>query len=184
MKDWRILVLTPPQHRPEPQLAEMADRWRHADVSLPLQEWQAALPECQIVRVDGQRHDLWWEFALKHSFRWQAHLHQIPADYYRRRVHRLAFRFGLTELLEERVEDLTPAECARADLAVALLPHPDLLIWEEPFAAIPREERPQVVRAVQTMMLTEGLVVVAASRRPDGLEGMASADWEGLRALS
>lgn len=108
----------------------------------------------------GERHDLWWEFQLSASFRWQAHINRMNPAFARQRMTRLAGLFGLTELLSRRVESLSAGELARANLAVALLPQPDLLIWEEPFRTLPGPEWMQLCRIVRRLCRTDGLTVV------------------------
>lgn len=113
--------------------------------------------------VHGRHHDLWWELPLEASFRWQALVHDIPPALYRRRLARLVRVFALSNLLMRRAQDLTDAQRARAALAVALLPRPDLLRWEEPFAFIPPVERPWVAERLRLICRSEGLRVEEVS---------------------
>ena len=116
----------------------------------------------------GERHDLWWEFQLSASFRWQAHMNRMNPAFARQRIARLAGLFGLTDLMNRRVETLSARELARANLAVALLPQPDLLVWEEPFCALPGPEWMQLCRTVRRLCRTDGLtVIMVAEQHPD-----------------
>lgn len=184
MKGCTVFVLTSPQTHLEPPLTDLVAAWRSTESPAPLRVWQEALPNRQIAWVDGRRHGLWWEFALKHSFRWQGHVTGLSSAECRDRTLDLAFRFQVNQLLDERVEELTPAEQARADLAVALLGSPDLLIWEEPFALLPMADRRQVADAVRDLVRRSDLTVVAASRSPQGLLGMQPLAPKEQRALS
>lgn len=125
-----------------------------------LNEWRAAWPDCRAAYVHGQRHDLWWEFALSASFRWQGHLHQMEVDLYRRRLARLTGALGLETALHRRSDDLSPSELAKAGLALALLPRPDLLVWEEPFGQMTRADRRQTERLFRELEREEDLTVV------------------------
>lgn len=184
MKGCMLFVLTAPQIQLEPALTNLVANWRQTGYPVPLEVWQAALPHRRIARVDGRCHDLWWEFALKHSFRWQGHVAGLSPAECASRTLELAQRFRLMGLLDQRVEDLTCAERARADLAAALLARPDLLIWEEPFALLSLVERRRVAEAVKDLVLNQGLTVVAASQSPEGLAGIGPLTRSEQRALS
>lgn len=118
--------------------------------------------------VHGERHDLWWEFTLEASFRWQAHLCRLPAHVYRRRLHRLTRALGLEGLLQREVSSLTHGTRALADLAVALLQEPRLLLWEEPFYYMSPAEAARAVRLVEAEHLA-GMALVAVAREAPGL---------------
>jgi|GEM_PF-3205114 len=184
MKGWALYVLTAPQNQLEPALINLVASWRQTGHPVPLEVWQAALPHRRIAWVDGRCHDLWWEFALKHSFRWQGHVAGLSAAECAIRTRELARRFRLMGLMDQRVEDLTCAERARADLAAALLARPDLLIWEEPFALLSMVERRLVAEEVKDLVLNHGLTVVAASQSPRGLIGIGPQSQSEQRALS
>lgn len=127
--------------------------------------------------VHGERHDLWWEFTLEASFRWQAHLHRLRPELYQQRLHRLTRALGLDGLLAREVAGLTHTSRALADLAVALLPRPALLLWEEPFYLLGQEEAARAVRLVRELH-DEGMALVAVAAEPPGLTDLeAKADW-------
>jgi ABC-type Mn2+/Zn2+ transport system ATPase subunit len=70
--------------------------------------------------------------------------------------------------MSQRVEALSTGERARANLAVALLPQPDLLVWEEPFRTLPGPEWMQLCRTVRRLCRTDGLtVIMVAEEHPD-----------------
>lgn len=129
-----------------------------------LAAWRPAWPEVQAVHVHGDRHDLWWEFALSASFRWQAHVYRLNPAFAAQRLDKLTKLFDLAPLLNVRVEELSPAQQARANLAVALLPQPDILLWEEPSATA------QVTRALRHLCQAEGLTVLTTDLK-EGLNG-------------
>lgn len=155
-----------PAGQPLPQHAvAMANLLTSTSPPDALAQWQPAWPEAQAAHVHGTRHDLWWEFALSASFRWQAHLHRLNPAFAAERLNKLTRLFKLDSLLEVRVEDLSLAEQARADLAVKLLTQPDLLVWTEPFAALHGLDRLQVSRAVWHLCQAEGLTVITTARK-------------------
>lgn len=130
-----------------------------------------------VAHVHGEQHDLWWEFGLEASFRWQAHLHRIRPEIYQQRLHRLTRALGLDGLLSREVSSLTHSSRALADLAVALLPQPSLLLWEEPFYLMAEAEAARAVRLVRELH-AEGMALVAIAAEPPGLFDLeAAALW-------
>lgn len=103
----------------------------------------------KIAHLHGERHDLWWEFPLIDSFRWQAYVHNLEEARWPRRLARLATALGLRCRLDCRVENLSPSERARANLALALLSRPDLLVWHEPPTCLSSAEWAQVHRLLR-----------------------------------
>jgi ABC-type Na+ transport system ATPase subunit NatA len=103
----------------------------------------------KIAQLHGERHDLWWEFPLIASFRWQAYIHDLEEALWHRRLARLATALGLRSLLDCQVDELSPSERARANLALALLPRPDLLVWRSPPTCLSPAEWGQVHRLLR-----------------------------------
>jgi ABC-2 type transport system ATP-binding protein len=164
-----MVVWNPPGRTPLPNLTDLLAEARRLGGASALTEYWQEQP-CRSAYVHGERHDLWWEFALSASFRWQAHIWRLAPEDARRRTYRLALALGLLTLLDRPVEGLTPAQRARANLAVALLPKPDLLVWEEPFCHLAGADCARAGRLVRQLNRTEGLTVVAVSGDPLGLE--------------
>lgn len=100
----------------------------------------------KIAQLHGERHDLWWEFPLIASFRWQAYLHNLEEALWQRRLAHLATALGLRCRLDCPVGELSPSERAQANLALALLPRPDVLVWQEPPTCLSPAEWGQVNR--------------------------------------
>lgn len=135
---------------------------------------RAALGERDGAYVHGERHDLWWEFTLEASFRWQAHLCRLRPDVYQRRLRHLTRALGLDGVLQREVASLTHGTRALADLAVALLPEPRLLLWEEPFYYMSHDEAARAVRLVEDEWLA-GMALVAVARETPGLADLPDA---------
>ena len=81
---------------------------------------------------------------------------------------RLTRALGLEEVLQREVASLTHGTRALADLAVALLQEPRLLLWEEPFYYMSHGEALRAVRLVEAEHLA-GMAVVAVARETPGL---------------
>lgn len=152
-----------------------------------LAQWGPAHPRMgrrgalQVAHVHGERHDLWWEFSLEASFKWQAHLHRMRPDGYQMRMRRLTRALGIEGLLSREVASLTHAGRALADLAAALLPQPDLLLWEEPFYLLGQADAARAADLVRALH-AEGMAVVALAAQPPGLDDLeALPGWQSPR---
>lgn len=183
MLDAREVTLwLPPGRRTEAGLGELADLARSVGGAWALDHWLAEHPGRRAAYVHGERHGLWWEFRLIDSFRWQGHVWRLRPALVRQRIHRLTALFGLTPLLDRSIEQLTPAERARADLAVALLPQPELLVWEEPLRLLSGAERSRVSQAVREICHLESTTVLAIAAQSPGLRGLGTPALSGSRA--
>ncbi|WP_374711952.1 hypothetical protein [Symbiobacterium terraclitae] len=153
------------------------DAWLHGGGRSPLSAPGA------VAHVHGDRHDLWWEFTLEASFRWQAHLCRMRPEVYQRRLRDLARALGLEGVLGREVAALTHGTRALADLAVALLPGPRLLLWEEPFYLMSQAEAECAVRLMEAEH-AGGTALVAVSRERPGLDDLpATPRWPHGRRL-
>jgi ABC-type taurine transport system ATPase subunit len=164
-----VILLTRPGQAPAPETIDLAGLAGPLGGASALEQWRRVHPETPVAYSHGERHDLWWEFLLANSFRWQAHLHGLAPEAARRRQNRLAAALGLLPCLGRPVEALTPGQRALADLAVALLPSPRILVWEEPFRLLQGGDRAAAVRLVRTLARTEELTLVAVAAEPPGL---------------
>ncbi|MGE5675274.1 MAG: hypothetical protein ACM3XM_15600 [Mycobacterium leprae] len=160
-----LLLWHPPGRRLSPRIAALARRVQLLGGATAMAEWGPQQPGVRVAYVNDEKHDLWWEFSLWASFRWQAHLQGLTSDSFRRRLRHVATGLNLDPLLDQRVEDLTVAELTRANLAVALLPRPNLLIWEEPLCRLAPDEAEYVADFVRQQVATEGLTVIAVGTR-------------------
>lgn len=80
--------------------------------------------------------------------------------------------------------DLTAAERSLADLAVALLPGPDLLVWEEPAAHLSGADRDRAARAVLELCRRESITVLAVAAEPAGLQDLGLPAHQASRAAT
>lgn len=185
---WRSPTAAEPWNQ-ERNLAELAARalagGGRAALSTWLQSGSAAgfTAPGSVAYVHGERHDLWWEFTLEASFRWQAHLCRLRPEVYQQRLSRLTRALGLEGLLGREVAGLTHGTRALADLAVALLPYPRLLLWEEPFYLMSQAEAACAVRLLEAQH-AGGMSLVTVARERPGLDDLpASPRWPQGRRL-
>ncbi len=82
--------------------------------------------------VFGQRSQLWYDLAVRESFRLLQRIYRVPEEDFRRQYGFLAEALDLDPLLEVPVRHLSLGQRMRCELAAALLHDPPLLFLDEP----------------------------------------------------
>ncbi|MCL6459722.1 MAG: ATP-binding cassette domain-containing protein [Gorillibacterium sp.] len=92
--------------------------------------------------VFGQRTQLWWDLPVMDSFELHKHIYKIPESTFK---HNLAFyteALDMDSFLSRPVRQLSLGQRMRAEISLALLHNPDLLLLDEPAAGMnPNETR-------------------------------------------
>ncbi len=169
-----VAVWLPQRLTELPGLALLVKEARVLGGARALDRWLSGHERGRAAYVHGERHGLWWEFSLADSFRWQGHISRMRPTVARQRTFMLTSRFGLTSLLEASAAELTPDERSRADLAVALLAAPDLLLWEEP--------RLDLAHLVRDLCRADGTTVVAVGTDTPWLHALSHPERGASRA--
>lgn len=86
----------------------------------------------QFSLVMGQRTQLWWEIPAQETFRLNQAIYGLSEAEYRRNLDELVTLLELSECLSVPVKKLSLGQRMRAELAVALLHRPALLLLDEP----------------------------------------------------
>lgn len=82
--------------------------------------------------VFGQRTQLWWDIAVRESFKLLAKIYEVSDSDYQERIARLTDILGLEELLRTPVRKLSLGQRMRCDLAASLIHNPKVLFLDEP----------------------------------------------------
>ena len=85
-----------------------------------------------ITLVMGQRSQLWWEIPAQETFRLNAKIYELEESEYRHSLHELTGLLGLEDCLNVPVKKLSLGQRMRAELGLALLHRPKLLLLDEP----------------------------------------------------
>jgi ABC-2 type transport system ATP-binding protein len=112
--------------------------------------------------VFGQRSQLWADLPPRDAFLLLRRIYDQDADVFRRRLGELTERFGLADVLDQPVRQLSLGQRMRCEITASLLHGPKLLFLDEPTigldvtakAAIRDFIREQSREARQTVLLT------------------------------
>jgi ABC-2 type transport system ATP-binding protein len=112
--------------------------------------------------VFGQRSQLWAELPARDAFALLRRIYDQDVDVFRRRLGELTERFGLADILDQPVRQLSLGQRMRCEITASLLHGPKLLFLDEPTiglditakAAIRDFIREQSRKAGQTVLLT------------------------------
>ena len=98
---------------------------------------------------------------------------QSPADIVSR-VNELAVQFGLTQLLDRRVTDLSGGEKQRVALARAVAFRPPVLLLDEPFSALDVPGRESLRQHLQQLRARDGITILHVTHDPADAEALAT----------
>ena len=98
---------------------------------------------------------------------------QSPADIVSR-VNELAVQFGLTQLLDRRVTDLSGGEKQRVALARAVAFRPPVLLLDEPFSALDVPGRESLRQHLQQLRAQDGITILHVTHDPADAEALAT----------
>lgn len=82
--------------------------------------------------VFGQRSQLWYHLAVRHSLDLLGHIYGIEREMYEQNMAELAEIFDLKKLLDRPVKSLSLGQRMRCEIAASLLHKPKILLLDEP----------------------------------------------------
>jgi ABC-2 type transport system ATP-binding protein len=104
----------------------------HAEVAGYVPWRQRHLLAHRIGIVFGQRSQLWYHLPVASSFDLLGRIYGLARRHQRERLAKLADTFGIGDLLERRVAELSLGQRLRCEIAAALLHDPAILLLDEP----------------------------------------------------
>ena len=123
--------------------------------------------------VFGQRTELWWDQSVAASFEWKRVVWNIPRERFDRMQRIVRDLLDLDEILNTTARELSLGQRMRADLALALLPEPDILLLDEPTLGLDVLARRRILEFIRELNRERGVSVVVTSHDMAELEQLA-----------
>jgi ABC-2 type transport system ATP-binding protein len=123
--------------------------------------------------VFGQRTELWWDHPVAESFEWKRVVWNIPRERYERMLGLVRELLALDEIMLTLVRELSLGQRMRADLALALMHEPEILLLDEPTLGLDVLARRRILAFIRDLNRERGVSVVVTSHDMAELEQLA-----------
>ena len=123
--------------------------------------------------VFGQRTELWHDHPVEATFEWKRVVWNVPDDRYHRMLGALTELLDLGELLPQLARELSLGQRMRAELALALLHEPRLLLLDEPTIGLDVLGKRRVLAFVKELKAFRDVTVLVTSHDMADLEQLA-----------
>lgn len=124
--------------------------------------------------VFGQRTQLWWDLPVVESFELLRDIYQVSEEAYRREVSRLIDLFGLDELLDIPVRQLSLGQRVKCDIASSLLHSPNILFLDEPTIGLDALAKAGVRSLIQEINKTHNVTVLLTTHDLGDIEALCA----------
>jgi ABC-2 type transport system ATP-binding protein len=123
--------------------------------------------------VFGQRTELWWDHPVEATFEWKRVVWNIPQPRYDRMLGLVRELLGLDDIYHTLVRELSLGQRMRADLGLALLHEPEILLLDEPTIGLDVLARRRILSFLKELNRERGVSVVVTSHDMAELEQLA-----------
>lgn len=124
--------------------------------------------------VFGQRTELWWDHPVAASFDWKRVVWGIERADYDRMVGFVKELLGLDEFFHSMARELSLGQRMRADLGLALINQPELMLLDEPTLGLDVLAKRKVLQSIVNLNQERGMTVLVTSHDMPDLEALAS----------
>ncbi|MGH3486460.1 MAG: ABC transporter ATP-binding protein [Actinopolymorphaceae bacterium] len=124
--------------------------------------------------VFGQRTDLWWDHPVAATFEWKRVVWDIPRERYDRMLGYVKELLGLDPIFSTLARELSLGQRMRADLGLALLHEPALLLLDEPTLGLDVLAKRRMLASILDLNASRDLTVLVTSHDMPDLEQLAS----------
>lgn len=124
--------------------------------------------------VFGQRTELWWDHPVAASFDWKRVVWGIERADYERMVGFVKELLGLDEFFHSMARELSLGQRMRADLGMALINEPELMLLDEPTLGLDVLAKRRVLQSIVDLNRERGMTVLVTSHDMPDLEALAS----------
>lgn len=123
--------------------------------------------------VFGQRTELWHDHPVSASFEWKRVVWDVPDQRYRRMLGEMTDLLDLGELMPALARELSLGQRMRAELGLALLHEPELLLLDEPTIGLDVLGKRRVLSFVKELKNFRDVTVIVTSHDMSDLEQLA-----------
>ena len=123
--------------------------------------------------VFGQRTELWHDHPVRASFDWKRVVWDVPDDRFERMLGTLTDLLDLGELMPAVARELSLGQRMRAELGLALLHEPDLLLLDEPTIGLDVLGKRRMLAFVKELKSFRDVTVLVTSHDMSDLEQLA-----------
>jgi ABC-2 type transport system ATP-binding protein len=123
--------------------------------------------------VFGQRTELWWDHPIEATFEWKRVVWNIPQARYDRMLALVRELLGLDDIFHTLARELSLGQRMRADLGLALLHEPEILLLDEPTIGLDVLARRRILSFLKQLNRERGVSVVVTSHDMAELEQLA-----------
>jgi viologen exporter family transport system ATP-binding protein len=123
--------------------------------------------------VFGQRTELWWDHPIEASFEWKRVVWNIPRERFERMQRLVRDLLGLDDIFHTLARELSLGQRMRADIGLALLHEPEILLLDEPTLGLDVLARRRILSFIKELNRTDGVSVVVTSHDMAELEQLA-----------
>ena len=123
--------------------------------------------------VFGQRTELWWDHPVAASFEWKRVVWNIPRPRYERMLGLVRELLGLDDIYRTLARELSLGQRMRADLALALLHEPEILLLDEPTLGLDVLARRRILSFIRELNREREVSVIVTSHDMAELEQLA-----------
>jgi ABC-2 type transport system ATP-binding protein len=123
--------------------------------------------------VFGQRTELWWDLPISASFEWKRVVWDVPRATYDRMLRLVTDLLGLDEFAHTMARELSLGQKMRADLGMALLHDPEILLLDEPTIGLDVLVKRRVLDFIKQLNRERGTTVIVTSHDMGDLEQLA-----------
>ncbi len=117
----------------------------------------------QYAVVMGQKSQLWWDLPSLDTFRLNKEIYGIPDDRYRKNLDDYVDLFGVSELLQVPVRNLSLGERMKMELMAALLHDPKLIFLDEPTIGLDAIAQKQIRQFLKEVNALRNVTVLLTS---------------------
>lgn len=123
--------------------------------------------------VFGQRTELWWDQPVSATFEWKRVIWDIPTERFDRMLALVKELLGLESFFNSLARDLSLGQRMRADLALALMPEPEILFLDEPTLGLDVLAKRNMLQFLQHINRERRVTIMLTSHDMDDLEQLA-----------